>query len=530
MDSRRQRSSVILLLVAIAIGCLGCGGTVAAHRSSAAVTQLARKLVLGSILQDTCPLDSGVISPLSIAASVMTFLATTGSSIDDAEGRQQLLRLMGQPNTAAAYDSLLADFGKVRDEVQRTTKGPRPVRLPGCYDDDDDDGVYGASSGDGDDNADDDESTTAALAAAANNGTAPIVHVTDAVFVNRNIMPPPLAADNVRRRIYPADFAEPEQARATINGWVSNSTRGLIGEIIPRGQLSIRTQLAVVNALYFRAHWLTPFDNRSELEFVTDRGGAVERISAPAMYANGCFPYAASSDLDAQIVALPYAAAASGEPGSHLGGGITAYIVKPRQAERARLNQLMYRLNGGAMAELIDSLRMTTVTLTMPRLQLENQFSLRSVLELLGVRSLFRAGINLRSFASSPSPSTPPPEEATDDDVDAAESSSSEANQPQPQPSSSPAPVPSPSPPLPLAADLVGVDNVLHKVRLTVDRTGTEGAAATSSLLDRSLSQVRLTIDGPFLIFIRHDRTGMLLFYGPVYRPDSLSSSAATAA
>lgn len=259
-----MRSS--LLILAIVAGSLGCCcGAVEPrsghhHPSSNAVAQLARKLVLGSILQDMCPSDSGVISPLSVASSIMTFLA---SSAEGGETREQLLRLMGQPVDAAdaaaadAFDSLLVDFGQVRDGVQLTPPRARPVRLPGCtsdeydyeYDDD------GDGSGGGDNVTVTDGASTTAN---GNTSTAPIVHVTDAVFVNRDVMPSALAATDSVVHIYPADFSIPERARTAINGWVSNNTRGLIGEIIPTGLLTKRTQLVVVNALYFRAHWRTP--------------------------------------------------------------------------------------------------------------------------------------------------------------------------------------------------------------------------------------------------------------------------------
>jgi serine protease inhibitor len=529
-----MRSSLLILAI-VAGWCLGCccgaveprSGHHHHHPASDAVAQLARKLVLGSILQDVCPSDSGVISPLSVASSIMTFLA---SSVEGGETREQLLRLMGQPVEAAAdaaaaadaFNSLLADFGKVRDEV-RLTPLARPVRLPGCESDEDDDYEYDDDDGSG--GGDNVTIADGELTTANSNSTAPIVHVTDAVFVNRNVMPPPLrrVLDTSNRvHIYPVDFASQEQARTDINGWVSNNTRGLIGEIIPIGLLTKRTQLVVVNALYFRAHWRTPFDARSDLEFVTDQGGVVERISAPAMYTIGCFPYAASAELDAQIVALPYAAAAQGERGNDAGGGITAYIVIPRRANRARLNQLMYRLKGPtALDELIGSLRMTTVTLTMPRLHLETQFSLKSVFELLGVQSLFRTGINLRRFASAAATSAPASASTSTTEAAAADDNSSSESKTQ-----KPTPESSSSPPPPMD-DTVPVENVLHKVTLKVDRTGTEGAAATSSLLDRSMSQAQMTVGGPFLIFIRHDRTGMLLFYGPVYRPDSAPVDAA---
>jgi len=62
-------------------------------------------------------------------------------------------------------------------------------------------------------------------------------------------------------------------------------------------------------------------------------------------------------------------------------------------------------------------------------------------------------------------------------------------------------------------------DEVLHKVEIDVTEKGTEAAAATGIILDRAGNQKRLVADRPFLFFIRHDPTKLILFWGTVNMP-----------
>ena len=81
---------------------------------------------------------------------------------------------------------------------------------------------------------------------------------------------------------------------------------------------------------------------------------------------------------------------------------------------------------------------------------------------------------------------------------------------------------------LPGAADLSGIDggtslfvtDVVHKATIAVDEKGTEAAAATAVVIGRQAAVLSsLTVDRPFLFFIRDDATGAILFQGRVLDP-----------
>lgn len=60
---------------------------------------------------------------------------------------------------------------------------------------------------------------------------------------------------------------------------------------------------------------------------------------------------------------------------------------------------------------------------------------------------------------------------------------------------------------------------VLHKVEMDVTEKGTEAAATTGVILQRDGSQKKLIANRPFLFFIRHNPTKLILFWGTVNAP-----------
>ncbi|XP_035783150.1 serine protease inhibitor 28Dc-like [Anopheles albimanus] len=64
------------------------------------------------------------------------------------------------------------------------------------------------------------------------------------------------------------------------------------------------------------------------------------------------------------------------------------------------------------------------------------------------------------------------------------------------------------------------VNEVLHKIDLTVNELGTETGTSTLTLIDRISPQVNFMVNGPFLMIIREETTRMPLLYGAVYTPE----------
>ena len=66
------------------------------------------------------------------------------------------------------------------------------------------------------------------------------------------------------------------------------------------------------------------------------------------------------------------------------------------------------------------------------------------------------------------------------------------------------------------------IQDVLHKAFVLVDESGTEAAAATAVIVGLTAAPaqpITLTIDRPFIFFIRDIQTGSIIFIGRVLNP-----------
>lgn len=99
------------------------------------------------------------------------------------------------------------------------------------------------------------------------------------------------------------NFAQTEDARETINGWVEDQTEDKITDLIPVGVLSADTKLVLTNAIYFHGMWSDPFKKHrtKDEEFHLT---ATDKIKVPMMHRWDEVRYGAVDDL--QILELPY--------------------------------------------------------------------------------------------------------------------------------------------------------------------------------------------------------------------------------
>ena len=127
-------------------------------------------------------------------------------------------------------------------------------------------------------------------------------------------------------------------------------------------------------------------------------------------------------------------------------------------------------LTSQQVSEIIKGLQYQRVSLTMPKFKVESQFGLKDTLSAMGMPAAF----------------------------DGADFSGMDGKK-----------------------DLA-VSDVVHKAYVSVDENGTEAAAATGVIMSLTAVQaepIQVTIDHPFIFFIRDIQTGTVLFIGRVMNP-----------
>lgn len=259
-------------------------------------------------------------------------------------------------------------------------------------------------------------------------------------------------AENYGAGMRLVDFRRAEQARRTINQWVSDQTQRRIQELLPPNSVSAATALVLTHAVYFKAAWQNPF-----IEAETKDGPFSlldgSQVSVPMMYRFAALGYAEEPGV--KVIELRY----------H-GYELSMVILLP---EQGRFESFARSLDGQKVAALLERLERSGVALTLPRFHFDASFGLKQALMTLGMVEPFRAA----DFSGISG-----------------------------------------------ARDLF-IDQVYHSTFVAVDEAGTEAAAATAVVVNRSRPRLQheVSVDRPFVFLIRDIETGAVLFLGHVVNP-----------
>ena len=268
---------------------------------------------------------------------------------------------------------------------------------------------------------------------------------------------------NYGGKLRDVDFrGQPQDARIRINDWVSEETGGRIEDLIAPDAIDRFTRLVLANAVYFKAEWHSPFDERatSRAPFYALDGGE-NRVEM--MRQTESFGYARGGGY--QAVELPYK-----------GGEMSMVILLPDSGRFAEFESVLESawLNG-----VVEDLESRRVRLAMPTFELEASLDLADTLEAMGMPNAFDE--NKAEFQGMDGLSCL----AGDDEC-------------------------------------LLISDVVHRAFVSVDEVGTEAAAATAVIVGITKSvpeePIELTIDRPFIFLIRDRETGTVLFLGRVVK------------
>ena len=168
-----------------------------------------------------------------------------------------------------------------------------------------------------------------------------------------------------------------EKAREEINDWVEDLTKKKIRELLKEGDLKPISRLVIVNAIYFKAAWLSPF-----LEAVTQKGKFWETpdktVEASFMKQQAQLRYTETDIL--QIAELPYA-----------GASTSMLILLPK--EKGGIVKIEKTLESTGLESHIAALASETVMVQLPRFTTRSAMSLVAALSALGVVDAFKPSV-----------------------------------------------------------------------------------------------------------------------------------------
>ncbi len=267
-----------------------------------------------------------------------------------------------------------------------------------------------------------------------------------------------LVKKNYGTTITPVDFAKEEsKAREQINQWVEEKTQKKITNLIG-APLDAMTRLVLVNAVYFKGKWESPFEaaqTRQAPFFIAEQ----KSVQVPLMSQTHEFKYMEYTEV--QVLELPYA-----------GKALSMVVILPVGGTPQELAKVERVLSAERLIEWRAQMQMQKMEIFLPKFKVTwGAHSLKNPLLALGMRDAFA--------------------EAN------ADFSGMDGHK-----------------------DLFVAD-VIHKAFVAVDEAGTEAAAATAEMMCPSVPAPTpvFRADHPFLFLIQENATGSILFLGRVTDP-----------
>ena len=154
------------------------------------------------------------------------------------------------------------------------------------------------------------------------------------------------------------DFrGQPQEGRRRVNDWVSEETEGRIEDLLAPEAITRSTRLVLANAVYFKAEWKLPFDERatSRVPFYS-LDGEESRVSMMRRTAN--FGYFRGTGY--QAVELLYK-----------GGEMSVTILLP---DEGRYGEIEGSLDSVVLDQIQLNMESSRIRLAMPKFELESSF------------------------------------------------------------------------------------------------------------------------------------------------------------
>lgn len=167
------------------------------------------------------------------------------------------------------------------------------------------------------------------------------------------------------------DFSDPG-ARDEINGWVSNKTEGLIGDLID--QIPAGVVMYLINAIYYKADWKYQFDESLTQDgpFFLDDGSQIQTELMTVEDAQ--VGYYRNDNL--RLVDIPYG-----------NGQFSMTILLP--SSNRTLKDLYDSFNENAFKNWVSQLQNAKSTLIMPKFRIEYKTLLNDALSSMGMGIAF---------------------------------------------------------------------------------------------------------------------------------------------
>lgn len=184
------------------------------------------------------------------------------------------------------------------------------------------------------------------------------------------------------------NYGKPSQATEIINNWISDKTKEKIPNMLQEGELDSSTRLVVVNAVYFNADWVYPFDSKATKpgRFHVPNKPAIE---VQMLHQTHAFSFFENEEL--QGLSLPFVRQSTEQP------LLECVILLPT----GDIADLENSLNIANLNKWLSSGQSTTLNLQIPKFCFKKRVSLNEPLIELGMGNAFSYGADFSKINGS---------------------------------------------------------------------------------------------------------------------------------
>jgi serpin B len=200
----------------------------------------------------------------------------------------------------------------------------------------------------------------------------PVIRIANSLFFQNGFHFNESYLDSLRQlgsELREVDFSR-DEARVTINEYVSQSTEGKIPELFLT-KFDPITKAIIVNAIYFKGRWSQEFDG-SKTRDLPFQVSPTQSRKVPFFGDRREVLYTEQKDYKA--IALPYQ-----------GERLFFSVILPN----SKLEEFSDRLDGAFLDSLFKSFTVANVAINLPRFKIRNRISLVETLSKLGIPNLF---------------------------------------------------------------------------------------------------------------------------------------------
>jgi len=279
---------------------------------------------------------------------------------------------------------------------------------------------------------------------------------------------------------YKENFKKPVTLVSKVNAYVEDHTKNMIRDLLSPSDISDKTFMILLNTLFFEAKWKTPFKKEDTRPMVfRNFDGTEKRVKM--MYRRGFdISYYSSEEDNVHAVVLPYE-----DPRFDL---IALMPIRPGEDRGESAMKDIVAKIGDKLDTWLSRRSPYETRLWLPIVDLTCKYSLKDALGELGMTTPFdEVKANFHGIAEPPKDR--PPRE--DDLV------------------------------------YIWIEKVIHKTALKMDEEKTQAAAATAIIMggfggaaNAQPPPVNIfRADRPYLVLIRDNKTGLILFAGRINDP-----------